>query len=176
MNKDNYWIEYRNSIYQNKSKSQDDFEKYINLLATGGLILGFTFMEKKFSFSKISWLWMIICGLLCFTITLLSNLYSHHKSIKDSDEMINEIDNKLFDDLYIKTKKRNKIIDLLNNISIMSLFIGATLTILFITKNLYNMNSNSQNPQPKDIPNKINPGTGRTNPTPTPLPTPTPKK
>ena len=38
------------------------------------------------------------------------------------------------------------------------------------------MNSNSQNPQPKDIPNKINPGTGRTNPAPAPRPTPTPKK
>ena len=40
------WIEYRNSVSENKSKSQDDFEKYINLLASGGLVLSLTFFEK----------------------------------------------------------------------------------------------------------------------------------
>ena len=36
------WIEYRNAVNENKSKSQDDFEKYINLLASGGLLLSLT--------------------------------------------------------------------------------------------------------------------------------------
>lgn len=40
------WIEYRNAVSDNKSKSQDDFEKYINLLASGGIVLSLTFLEK----------------------------------------------------------------------------------------------------------------------------------
>lgn len=37
------WSEYRNSVSANKNKSQDDFEKYINLLASGGIIVSLTF-------------------------------------------------------------------------------------------------------------------------------------
>ena len=37
------WIEYRNAVSDNKSKSQDDFEKYVNLLASGGILMSLTF-------------------------------------------------------------------------------------------------------------------------------------
>ena len=46
------WIEYRNSVSENKCKSQDDFEKYINLMASGGFILSLTFMEKIVTIDK----------------------------------------------------------------------------------------------------------------------------
>lgn len=45
------WIDYRNAVYDNKSKSQDDFEKYINLLASGGIVLSLTFLEEKRNYS-----------------------------------------------------------------------------------------------------------------------------
>src|SRR5690606_4452815 len=87
------WNEYRKDVYTTQSKSEDDFEKYINLLATGGIILGFTFMEKIFSLTTVYSLWTIIFGLFLLVVTLLSNLYSHYKSMNDSDEIIKEIDN-----------------------------------------------------------------------------------
>ncbi len=45
------WIDYRNAVYDNKSKSQDDFEKYMNLLASGGIVLSLTFLEEKRNYS-----------------------------------------------------------------------------------------------------------------------------
>mgnify|MGYP000373066134 CR=1 FL=1 len=40
------WIEYRKSLLEQKSKSDDDFEKYITFIASGTLGLTLTFMEN----------------------------------------------------------------------------------------------------------------------------------
>ena len=40
------WFDFRNSVYETKSKSQDDFEKYINIIASGGLGLTIAFFDK----------------------------------------------------------------------------------------------------------------------------------
>lgn len=168
--KDKYqegWIEYRNAVYTTKSKSEDDFEKYINLMATGGIVLGFTFMEKIFSLTQVINMWTIILGLVLLVITLLSNLYSHYQSMNDSDQIINEIDNEEYEKIFENSNKRNKKIRVLNEISIWSFIIGCLLVMFFITTNLFNMNQNDT-PQPKDLPNLPKPDTGRINPTPPP--------
>lgn len=162
------WIEYRNAVYTTKSKSEDDFEKYINLMATGGIVLGFTFMEKIFSLSQIQLLWSIIIGLFLLLVTLLSNLYSHYKSMNDGDQIIREIDNEEYDKIFQNSNRRNETIRILNKVSIWSFILGCLLTMLFITTNLFNMNENNNNPQPKDLPNLPKPDTGRINPTPPP--------
>ncbi|MGV7105800.1 hypothetical protein [Flavobacterium sp. U410] len=162
------WENYRNSIIENKNKSQDDFEKYINILASGGIIISLTFLEKIVTITQISFLWFYIIGLLLFVITLLSNLYSHYKSINDSDEIIKEIDEKKYDDIFKNIEKRNKPINTLNKISIWSLILGTILTLTFVTINLSNMDEN-QTLQPKDNPkSQPEPNTGRINPTPPP--------
>jgi len=163
------WIEYRNAVYITKSKSEDDFEKYINLMATGGIVLGFTFMEKIFSLLQVQFFWTIILGLFLLVITLLSNLYSHYKSMNDSDQIITEVDNEEYDKIFENSNKRNKTIRILNKISIWSFIIGCLLIMFFITSNLLNMNENNNNtPQPKDLPNSPKLDTGRINPTPSP--------
>lgn len=163
------WVEYRNAVYVTKSKSEDDFEKYINLMATGGIVLGFTFMEKIFSLTKVLHIWTIILGLFLLVITLLSNLYSHYKSMNDSDQIIKEVDNEEYDKIFKNSNKRNKTIRILNKISIWSFIIGCLLIMIFIITNLLNMNENNNNtPQPKDLPNLPKPDTGRINPTPPP--------
>lgn len=161
------WIEYRNAVYTTKSKSEDDFEKYINLMATGGIILGFTFMEKIFSLTKVHHIWAIISGLILLVITLLTNLYSHYQSMNNADKIITEIDNEDYENIFNNSNRRNCKIKLLNNISIWSLIIGCLFIMFFITNNLVNMNQNN-NPQPKDLPNLPKPDTGRINPTPPP--------
>src|SRR5690606_23969263 len=156
----------RKDVYTTQSKSEDDFEKYINLLATGGIILGFTFMEKIFSLTTVYSLWTIIFGLFLLVVTLLSNLYSHYKSMNDSDEIIKEIDNKEFEKIFSNSEKRNRVIRILNRVSIWSLVFGCLSIMFFITINLYKMNQKQNNPQPIDITNMSTPDTGRINPTP----------
>ena len=163
------WSEYRNSVSENKNKSQDDFEKYINLLASGGIIVSLTFLEKITAVVKIEYIIFYLIGLLLLVVTLISNLYSHHKSIQDSDSIIKEIDEEKYEDIFKNIDKRNKPINLLNITSIWSLIIGTILILTFVSINLFAMNDN-QKPRPSDSPRQHpKPQTeekGRTNPSP----------
>lgn len=159
------WIEYRNAVSENKSKSQDDFEKYINLLASGGIVLSLTFLEKIVTVDKTIFKAFYVLGLILLIVTLLSNLYSHYKSIKDSDLTIQEIDDKKYNDIFKNIKKRNKIINRLNRTSIWSLIIGVIFILTFVTINLFNM-SDKQNPRPTSKPTPSTEEKGRTVPAP----------
>lgn len=145
------WNEYRNAVTENKNKSQDDFEKYINLLATGGIVLSLTFLEKIATMVKIECMILYVIGLILLLFTLLSNLYSHYKSMRDSDLIILEIDDKKYADIFKNIDKRNKPINLLNKASIWSLIIGTLLIITFVSINLFAMNENQQ-PKPSQNP------------------------
>lgn len=174
-----YWLGYRNSVSENKNKSQDDFEKYINLLASGGIIISLTFLEKITAVVKIEYIVFYLLGLFLLVLTLISNLYSHHKSIQDSDLIIKEIDKEKYDDIFKNIDKRNKPINLLNTASIWSLIIGTILILTFVSINLFAMNEN-QKPSPSDNPRqnpkplteekrgRTNPPPPRTNPSSTP--------
>jgi hypothetical protein len=130
------WIGYRNSVIENKSKSQDDFEKYINLLASGGLVLSLTFFEKIVPLEKAIYKPFVIAGMFLMVITLLSNLYSHYKSIIDSDLTIKEIDEEKYKAIFENIESRNITINRLNRISIWSLIIGILSLITFVTINI----------------------------------------
>ena len=173
------WSEYKNSVSENKNKSQDDFEKYINLLASGGIIVSLTFLEKITAVVKIEYIIFYLIGLVLLVLTLISNLYSHHKSIQDSDSIIKEIDEEKYEDIFKNIVKRNKLINLLNITSIWSLIIGTTLILTFVSINLFAMNENQktspndnprQNPKPltEEQRGRTNPQPPRTNPSSTP--------
>ena len=176
------WNEYRNAVTENKNKSQDDFEKYINLLASGGIILSLTFLEKIATIVKIEFIWFYIIGLILLVATLLSNLYSHYRSIQDADLIIKEIDDKKYEDIFKNSDARNQKITLLNKTSIWSLIIGAFLILTFVSINLYIMNNNQKPTTPRENPTQhpkpLTEETGRTNPSPSPQikPSNTPKK
>jgi len=144
------WIDYRNSVIENKTKSQDDFEKYINLMASGGLVLSLTFLEKIVSLDKAICKAFVISGMYLMVVTLLSNLYSHYKSMLDSDATIKDIDDKNYDKIFKNIEKRNRVINFLNKISIWSLIIGILCLITFVTININNMSDKQKiTPSPK---------------------------
>lgn len=171
---DQSWIDYRNSVIDNKSKSQDDFEKYINLLAVGGIVLSLTFLEKIVSLDKASYKSLVVLGMYLMVVTLLFNLCSHYKSILDSDKTIKEIDEKKYDDIFKNIEKRNKAINLLNTISIGALIVGIFSLVTFATINIYNM---SDKPKPSQPQKPLTEEKGRTITPPTLRPSnPPPKK
>lgn len=163
------WEEYRNAVIENKNKSQDDFEKYINLLATGGILLSLTFLEKIATMVIITYMPLYVVGLILLLVTLLSNLYSHYKSMRDADLIILEIDDKKYIDIFKNIEKRNILINRLNKASIWSLFIGTLSIITFVSINLFAMNENQQ-PKPSQNPGQnpkpLTEEKGRVTPTP----------
>lgn len=166
------WEEYRNSVSENKNKSQDDFEKYINLLASGGIVLSITFLEKIVTVDKIVCSLLYILGLLLLVVTLLSNLYSHYKSIQDSDLIIKEIDEKKYDVIFKNIDKRNQLINRLNRLSIWSLIVGTLLILTFVSINLFAMSDKQKiNPStnPNQNPRPLEEQKGRNSPMPKPI-------
>lgn len=144
------WIDYRNSVIENKTKSQDDFEKYINLMASGGLVLSITFLEKIVSLDKAIWKSLVVFGMYLMVVTLLSNLFSHYKSMLDSDATIKDIDDNNYENIFKNIEERNQKINFLNKVSIWSLIIGIFCLITFVTINIYNMSDKQKTtPQPK---------------------------
>lgn len=141
------WLNYRNQVYENKSKSQDHFEKYINLLASGAIILSLAFLEKIITVDKTTLKPIYLISLLSLVITLLSNLYSHYKSTRNCDITIKEIDDEAYNEISENIVKRNKSIDFLNAVSIGSLILGIVLILIFVSFNLFNLN-NQQNTRP----------------------------
>lgn len=156
------WNEFRNSVYETKSKSQDDFEKYINVIASGGLAITIAFFDKVVDIHKSTYISLIIIGWILLVLTLLTNLISHYLSISHAQQTIDEINEKKYDDVFINVKKRNGCIKILNGISIGSLIIGIIFIIIFVTLNLTIM-SNNQKPTPKpQTPKPLTEEKGRT--------------
>jgi hypothetical protein len=142
------WNEFRNSVYETKSKSQDDFEKYINVLASGGLAITIAFFDKIVDIHSAICVFLIVLGWVLLVATLLSNLVSHYLSISYAQNTIDEINEKKYDDVFTNVKKRNTCIKFLNGLSIVALIIGIVSIIVFVIINLNVMNNN-QKPTPK---------------------------
>lgn len=165
--KEKEWAEFRNAVYETKSKSQDDFEKYINLIASGGLALTIAFFDKIVQINIAICLYIIVFGWFLLVLTLLLNLISHFKSVKYNELTILEINAKEYDKVFDNVEKRNKIINKLNGISLISLIAGVILIIIFVTINIYKMNNSNQKPNPNEQPKPLTEEKrGRTTPPP----------
>lgn len=166
---DNEWVEFRKSVYETKSKSEDDFEKYITLIASGALALSLTLIDKLVPIKDASYIWLLVVGWCLFSVTLFINLLSHFLSKMYSEKTISEVDTGLEKDIILKNiDSRNSKIDCLNIISIISIFLGILSIILFVTLNIYSMNNNN-NPKtnpPNQNPKPLTEEKGRTIPKP----------
>ena len=130
------WIEYRKSLLEQKSKSDDDFEKYITFIASGALGLTLTFMENISPLKCAVHKWLVATGWVLLALTLLLNLLSHFLSSRFTSKSIDEIDDEIkYDELRENLDKRNKIIDRFNISSILSLFLGIIGILLFVIIN-----------------------------------------
>jgi len=131
--------DYRKSILEQKSKSDDDFEKYITLIASGGLALTITFIDKISPFETSVVIWLMILGWVFLSITLFLNLLSHYLSSRYNEKTIDDLDKDIsYENLTCRIDKRNSIISTLNLISIISLGIGILSIIIFTSINAYN--------------------------------------
>lgn len=127
---------YRRELYETKSKSEDAFEKYITFISSGALALSLTFIEKITKLENSSYSFLLISGWVLLTLTLFLNLISHYFSKKYTELTIEDLyNNDSTDVLTKKIKKRNSRIDLLTLISIITLFLGISLIVIYISLN-----------------------------------------
>jgi len=136
------WEEYRNSLYIQKTKSDDLFEKAITFIASGALGLTLTFHDKIVPDDNAEAVVLIAIGWSLLVATLFVNLISHFQSSKSTDKTIDEIDGVLgyeitYEKFKHKLKLRNSLIDNLNKISILLLGLGLLLIIIYVSINIH---------------------------------------
>ena len=131
------WLEYRKSLLEQKSKSDDDFEKYITFIASGALGLTLTFLDKITPIDYAVYIWLVATGWVLLAVTLLTNLFSHFLSSKYTTKSIDEIDDAIdYDSLRKNLDRRNKIINNLNGWSIFLLIAGVMFILIYVILNL----------------------------------------
>ncbi|MDL5511969.1 hypothetical protein QSE00_09110 [Arenibacter sp. M-2] len=132
------WKEYRLSVLEQKSKSDDDFEKYITFIASGALGLTITFIDKINPINESIAIWVIATGWVLLALTLFINLLSHFLSSKFNEKTVQDIDDEIEYDVLIKRiDSRNKIISYLNLLSIILLGLGIISILIYTIINAY---------------------------------------
>ncbi|NRB60403.1 MAG: hypothetical protein HRU50_10765 [Winogradskyella sp.] len=133
------WDEYRLSLLVEKSKSDDHFEKYITIIASGALGLTITFIDKISPLENAICIWIISIGWFLMTTTLFINLLSHYIASKNNSKAVQDIDDeKDYDEIVSGINKRNKKMDRLNIASIYTLAIGLCCILIYTSINAYN--------------------------------------
>lgn len=133
------WKEYRLSVLEQKSKSDDDFEKYITFIASGALGLTITFIDKISPLNESIAIWVIATGWVLLALTLFINLLSHFLSSKYNEQTIQDIDDEIeYDVLINRIDGRNKTISCLNLSTIILLGLGIILILIYTIINAYN--------------------------------------
>lgn len=136
-----WWEEYRDLLYQQKSKSDDHFEKAITFITSGALGLTLTFHDKIVPFSNAICVYVIAIGWTLLVATLFVNLYSHYQSSKSTDATIDDVDDVIdyhltYNGFRQKVNKRNSVINQLNRASIYLLGAGLISIIIYVSINL----------------------------------------
>lgn len=137
-----WWEDYRNKLYDLKSKSDDQFEKAITFITSGALGLTLTFHDKIVPFSGAICVYFIAAGWTLLVATLFINLYSHYQSSKSTDATIDDVDDVIcykmtYDGFRDKVNSRNSIINNLNKASIYLLGAGLISIIIYVSINLH---------------------------------------
>ncbi|VXB82258.1 hypothetical protein [Maribacter litoralis] len=132
------WKEYRLSVLVQKSKSDDDFEKYITFIASGALGLTITFIDNINPLKESIVIWVIALGWVLLALTLFINLLSHYLSSKYNEKTIQDIDDEIkYEILLNNIEDRNRIISQLNLLSIIFLGLGIVSILTYTIINAY---------------------------------------
>tara|TARA_R110002051_G_scaffold69946_2_gene125790 strand:+ start:4159 stop:4698 length:540 start_codon:yes stop_codon:yes gene_type:complete len=136
------WEDYRQTLYIQKSKSDELFEKAVTFIASGALGLTLTFHDKIVPVNDAILVILIALGWALLVGTLFINLISHYKSSKSVDYSIDDVDKLMENSInYITFQKnllrRNKLINSLNKVSIGMLGIGLFLITIYVSVNIH---------------------------------------
>lgn len=125
-------------------KSNELFEKQLSYISAGALGLTFVLIEKVVKdIGVTTHRWMLILSWICLTLTLFINLVSHLFTAYLHSKSISEIQTGNFNNT--TGDKRNDSIDKVNILSVVLLFIGIVLFIVYTSINVINMKPEVKN-------------------------------
>ena len=119
--------ERRNYLNKSYLYSVTQFDKLLVYLSSGALVLSVGFIENIITLNKASCLYLLIFSWILFAVSLFSMLFSHMYSFKSIQQEMK---------VEGSGQNNNSIINLLNNISIISLGVGVVALIIFISINI----------------------------------------
>ncbi len=129
---------HRQAVLEQKSRSDDDFEKYITFISSGALAITVTFIDKLSPLDQSVFVWVVLLGWFFLATTLFLNLISHYLSSRYNEKTVQEIDENISTLNLIKNiDSRNKIISRLNFSSIILLGLGILCILTFTGINAY---------------------------------------
>lgn len=139
---DEYW----NNIQKSIDSIEIDFEKKLTYISAGALALSLTFLDKIVDITKAEFLWIIILGWIFLIITLCVNLSSQLYSKRCCWNVMDDIEKGLDQNkIKINVDRRNKKIEKINIITLLSLCLGIVMIIIFSTINIENRNNTKDN-------------------------------
>jgi hypothetical protein len=154
-----------------REKTEDDFEKNITYISAGALALSLTFLDKIVPIKGSEYSFLVITSWALLILTLLSNLLSHQYSSYIIDKTIDDVDAN--SDNKIKNwERRIRKMRIWNIGNSLSLILGITLFVIFVSINISDMSKDSNPPYSRPDIGKTQ--TGRTPAKPTPSPKITP--
>ena len=121
---------------ESRSKSQDDFEKYLNIFSSGGLLIGLTLLSKLTETElTYKYQYLVILGTVLFLASIMANVFSHYIAIANDDCTIAEIDCKN-QEIIKNIDRRDIVVIWLNRISMFSISVATILILTFLIINL----------------------------------------
>jgi len=136
------WEDYRNSLYLQKSKSDDLYEKAITFISSGALGITLTFHDKIVPYEKVEYVIFVSIGWGLLVATLFINLISNYQTSRSVDNTIDSIDEFItykinYEDFKEGINNKNKYINNLNKASIILLGLGLLSIILYVSLNIH---------------------------------------
>src|SRR5688572_16005741 len=126
---------YREELITVLHKSQDSFEKQLSYISAGSLALSIGFIKdvvKNISSADHKWVLNVGWGFLAFT--LLINCISHIRAADLHNRTIQDINLSTYNPLQIS--QRYKEVSVVNWISVVTLILGLSSIIFFVSKNI----------------------------------------
>ncbi len=145
-----YFKDYRKQLQKVVDKSEDEFEKRLLYIAAGALGLSLSFITDIVTISQSTCLWMLIAGWGLLIVCILINLLSHIGSKNKANESIDLIDAFLTSgesdnsSLIDAINKKNSKTELVNKVTVWSLFLGIVFIVTFASINLLQNNTSNK--------------------------------
>jgi hypothetical protein len=131
-----YLKKYREELITLLHKSQDTFERQLSYISAGSLALSIGFIKDVIQkISEAQHKWMLGTGWALLAATLLINCISHIRASDLHNRTIADINSGDYDPA--KVTKRHKEIGSVNWVSVVTLMLGITSIIIFVTINIY---------------------------------------
>ncbi len=119
----------RKEILNNiRDYSEEQFDQLIVYLSGGGLVLTIGFIDEVIKFETSTAQWLLLTTWICFTISMITILFSHRSSLRSIDLELKGKDNK--SDFWDGVTK------FLNWFGLLSFILGVILFVIYVILNM----------------------------------------